>query len=234
MSFKRKEPLPNGTYARNDNDGTISYPFPPLAPKAETFRNQALKPGNVCFDFDPNTTNCPVPTPNTSWGLTPNSSNKFAFIDAGNRTLKFSPGGSTSGILVVWCGRLMLDDNFEGIILSLHGDSLPNSTGGSLPGDTSCPDPSTQAATSADATYGGPVGTFVNMGDTTGDTQGTTCACWVYAKGGTDSVAGIEMLPGSKATKRESVVFTFESDTSFFETPPPTGFALRNWRELYE
>ena len=130
----------------------------------------------------------------------------------------------------------MLDDNFEGIILSLHGDSLPKPTGtvGSVPGDTSCPDPNTQAATSADATYGGPVGTFVNMGSTTGDNQGTTCACWVYAKGGTDSVAGIEMLPGSKATKRESVVFHFQSNTSFFDTPLPTSFALRNWRELYE
>ena len=90
MSFKRKEPQLDGTYARNDNDDTISYPFPPLAPKAETFRNQALKPGNACFDFDPNTTTCPVPTPGTSWGLTNSnaSSSKFVFIDAGNRTLK--------------------------------------------------------------------------------------------------------------------------------------------------
>ena len=230
LSFKRKEPQPDGTYARNDNDGTISFPFPPLVPKAEAFRDNAVS----CFDFNLSTPTCPVPASGSSWGLDNNSSNRIVFIDAGNRTLKFNPGGTTSGIMVVWCGRLLQNSKFEGIILNLHGDSLPNDTAGSLPGDTSCPANSTQAATSADAPYGGPVGTYVNMGDTTGINGGVSCACWVYVDGGTDSVAGIELLPGSTATFRPAGKWSFQSSTIFFETPPPTSFALRNWRELYE
>jgi hypothetical protein len=239
LSFKRKEPLADGTYPPNE-DGTISYPFPPLAPKAEAFRNEALKPVNRCRDFDSSTVNCPEPAPDTRWGLTASSTDRIVFIDAGNRTLRFH-GGNTSGIMVVWCGRLLQNSRFDGIILNLHGESLPNDTGSSLPGDTDCPDPSTPAATinPADVPYGGTVGTYVNMGDTAGNTGGTICGCWVYADGGTKNVpgpdvAGIEFLPDSTATKRESSSFDCQSDTNFFDTPPPTSFALRNWRELYE
>jgi hypothetical protein len=47
-------------------------------------------------------------------------------------------------------------------------------------------------------------------------------------------VAGIEFLPGAKAKFRPALHGSFQSNTSFFDTPPPTSFALRNWRELYE
>jgi hypothetical protein len=143
--------------------------------------------------------------------------------------------------MVVWCGRVLQNSKFEGIIMNLHGESLPNGTAGSLPGDTNCPDPNTPASTTypnADPSlslYGqGTVGTYANLGNTAGNNGGTVCACWVYADGGTESVPGIELRPGSTATKRESSTPSFQSNTQFFETPPPTGFALRNWRELYE
>jgi hypothetical protein len=227
LTFVKKEPLADGTYPRNE-DGTISYPFPPLLPIAEAFRDNA----NNCFDFDASTATCPEPPPNTSWGLVSSNSgtdlNRITFIDAGNRTLTFHPGtgaGSTSGIIVVWCGRLLQNDNFEGIILNLYGNDLP--------GNTSCSNDTPTVNTSG-VPDGGTVGTYVNMGSTSGNNAGTKCACWVYAKGGTTNVAGIELLPGSEATFRPGARWSFQSSVDFFETPPPTSFALRNWRELYE
>jgi hypothetical protein len=211
LTFVKKEPLGDGTYPRNPA-GTISYPFPPLVPKAEAFRDNA----NTRFDFDASTP-YPAPAPNNPWGLTTNDNNRITFIDAGNQTLTFNPGGGLSkGIIVVWCGRLLQSDGFEGIILNLYGDDLP--------GNTSC----TQNTPTPD---GKTVGTYVN--------QGMKCACWVYAEGGTANaagtgVAGIEFLPNSQATFRPGASWSFQNSTTFFETPPPTSFALRNWRELYQ
>jgi hypothetical protein len=227
LTFVHKEPLPDGTYPRNE-DGTISYPFPDLSPIAEAFRDNA----NSCFDFNASTTTCPEPPPNSSWGLVSSNSgtdlNRITFIDAGNRTLTFNPGtgaGSTSGIIVVWCGRLLQNDNFEGIILNLVGNDLT--------GNTSC-DNTTPSLNTSGVPDGKTVGTYVNIGSTAGNNNGTKCACWVYAEGGTTSVAGIELLPGSEATFRPGARWSFQSSVDFFETPPPTSFALRNWRELYE
>jgi hypothetical protein len=211
-----KDPLEDGPYPRNPA-GTISYPFPELVPKAEAFRDNATSR----FDFDPGTT-YPAPAPNDPWGLNSNDDNRITFIDAGNRTLTFNPGGGlTKGIIVVWCGRLQQSDGFQGIILNLYGSDLP--------GNTQCKDPTTGQPTGIDPTTNQLTttqGTYVN--------QGVKCACWVYAKGGTDSVAGIEFLPGSEATFRPGASWSFQNSTTFFETPPPTSFALRNWRELYE
>ena len=205
-----KEPLADGTYPRNEA-GTISYPFPALVPIAEAFRDNA----NAKYDFNPSTID-PAPPPNSTWGLNSSDSNRITFIDAGNQTLTFRPGtgtGSTSGIIVVWCGRLLQNDNFEGIILNLYGDDLP--------GNTQCGNNTTPKTPNPET-----VGTYVN--------QGVKCACWVYAEGGTANVAGIELLPGSEATFRPGARWSFENSTTFFESPPPTSFALRNWRELYE
>lgn len=228
LTFKHKEPLPDGTYPRNDNDGTISYPFPELVPIAQAFKDNA----NSCYDFNPGTLDCPEPPANSSWGLVSSNSttdlNRITFIDAGNHTLTFHPGtgaGSTSGIIVVWCGRLLQDDNFEGIILNLIGDDLENGS--------TC-DSNTQTINTDPDGVSRTVGTYVNMGDTTGRNNGTKCACWVYAQGGTDTVAGIEFLPGAEATFRPGARWSFQSSTNFFETPPPTSFAIRTWRELYQ
>jgi hypothetical protein len=142
------------------------------------------------------------------WGtlLDANNPNRIAFVDAQNQTINFDPPGNAQykGILVVWCGHLQQNQSFQGIILNLYGD-------GSDFGSTNCADDPNQ-------------GTYRN--------NGQVCQCWVYADGGTETMAGMVIGPGS------SVRFLPSGDWSFlnglFESPPPTSFEPHGWRELYE
>ncbi|MDQ3636982.1 MAG: hypothetical protein M3426_03160, partial [Actinomycetota bacterium] len=149
------------------------------------------------------------------------SSSRVAFIDAQNKTLTFDPpGGKHKGILVVWCGRLEMNDDFEGIILNLVGD---------LPGNTSC----TKDTATTNPTTGLPDGKSVG----TYENQGRLCQCWVYAEGGTTTLAGIH-VPGIQIDANSRVQFRPSADWSFedglFLAPPPTDFELQSWRELYQ
>jgi hypothetical protein len=202
-------------------DNQISYPFPIFTPIAEGLKEAACAPpGTVeaCtktpppvsyFEGDPNLTD---PT----WGLDTNdaSEDRIAFVDAENQTLTFNPGGGAyKGIIVVWCGRLEMADDFQGIIINLMGDEL-------APENTSCGENSLNTTT----LDGEPVATYENLGH--------TCACWVYAEGGTDDRAGIQIDSNSVLTFRPGEVWSFEN--GLFEGPPPTNFAIKSWRELYE
>ena len=106
-----------------------------------------------------------------------------------------------------------MNDDFEGIILNLIGNELPD--------NTQCSN--TTATVSGGVPDGKTVGTYENLG--------RLCQCWAYAEGGTDSLSGIELDPGSRAQFRPGASWSFQS--GLFEGPPPTSFALKNWRELY-
>jgi hypothetical protein len=199
-------------------DGTISYPFPLPKPIASGFRDSA----QTRFTGDPTTAT------SGEWGLGTNDDTRMTFIDAGgaasgNQELTFDPsqGGQYKGIIVVWCGRLVLNHDFQGIILSLKGNALPANLDLGIPATPGC-----------DNTQPGQeeVGTFRNAGNTQGHAN-TLCKCWVYAEGGTDSVAGVVLEPGSRNQFRPSSTASFRN--SLFDIPT-TSFALEGWRECYQ
>jgi hypothetical protein len=195
---------------------TITYPFPRLFPIPEEFKKKAclLPPSSsasLCAPVLNNDYFVGSPTP-AQWGTLLDSSdpNRIAFVDAQNQNITFNPSsaGQMKGILVVWCGNLVQDKAFTGIILNLHGD-------GSAFGSTNC-------------AGNGNLGTYTNGGLN----GGQSCQCWLYADGGTASRSGITLRNGSKIFFLPSPDWSFLS--SLFEAPPPTSFDLRNWRELYE
>jgi hypothetical protein len=197
-------------------DDTISYPFPILNPIAEAFKTSAVSSSSY-FEGIPS---------DPDWGLDTNtaSSNRIAFVDAQNQTLTFDPSNGNefyTGVIVVWCGRLEMRQNFDGIILNLVPEDAQD-----LPDNTRC-DSSTPTQETDDGSL--TVGTFETHSL---DPQGQTCKCWVYAEGGTDTLAGIQIGPGSKVQHRPGEEWSFQD--GFFEGPPPTSFDLKNWRELYE
>jgi hypothetical protein len=208
--------------------GTISPPFPlpkPIpsglkaaacAPPGTAAACQKTPPPVSYFVGNPNTTD-------TNWGLGTNdaSNSRVAFIDAQNKTLTYAPpGGKHKGIIVVWCGRLEMNEDFEGIILNIVGD---------LPGNTSCTKDTATTNPTTGLPDGKTVGTYVN--------QGRLCQCWVYAEGGTTTLAGTH-IPGIQLNPNSRVQFRPSSDWSFqdglFVGPPPTDFKLQSWRELYQ
>jgi hypothetical protein len=194
--------------------GTITYPFPLPKPIPAGLKAAACQPPGTAAACQktPPPVSYFVGTPSdTTWGLDTSSSsnNRIAFIDAQNQTLNFNPsGGRYKGILVVWCGRLVMQHDFEGIILNLVG---------TLPGNTTC-------STTTPTPDGKSVGTYEN--------QGHLCQCWVYAEGGTDALAGIQIDPNSTVQFRPSADWSFQD--GLFAGPPPTNFKLRSWRELYQ
>jgi hypothetical protein len=110
-------------------------------------------------------------------------------------------------------------DDFEGIILNLVG---------TLSGNTTC-NKDTPSLGPTGTPDGKTVGTYVN--------QGRLCQCWVYAEGGTNTLAGVH-IPGIQLDPGSSVQFRPSADWSFqdglFVAPPPTDFKLQRWRELYQ
>ncbi len=205
--------------------GTISPPFPFPKPIPSGLKAAACAPPGTAAACQktPPPVSYFVGTPSdTNWGLgTSDASNsRVAFIDAQNKTLTFDPpGGKHKGIVVVWCGRVVMGDDFEGIILNLVG---------TLPGNTTC---------TKDTPSLGPTGTPDGKTVGTYENQGYLCQCWVYAEGGTTTLAGIH-IPGIQLDPNSRVQFRPSSDWSFqdglFLAPPPTDFKLQGWRELYQ
>ncbi len=186
--------------------GTITYPFPRPTPIPEGFKEQACLPSaSPCAPAASN--DYFVGSPLTAdWNnLLSSNPNRIAFVDAQNQNITFNPtGGTTKGILVVWCGQLTQMKKFQGIILNLYGD-------GSAFGSTNCAGNDN-------------MGTYINAGQ--------DCQCWVYSDGGTATKAGMTLKNGSKVFFLPSGDWSFLSD--LFEGPPPTSFELQGWRELYE
>ena len=141
------------------------------------------------------------------------------FVDARNNTLPFqtSNAAKNTGVLVVWCGRVEMNQNFKGIVLSMFDDE--NVT-------VERSDDSTFVIPGCDNTLSGQenVGTYIS--------NGIQCQCWTYAEGGTPSRAGIEIGPNSSIGTYPNGNWSFLN--SAFEGPPPTSFQLQAWRELYE
>ena len=227
--------LPESTSECGPEDGnladTISYPFPLPKPIPEGLKNEACDPSEAARAAEiPPPCKAPIdevsyfegipPLANSNWGLgTSNeSTSKVAFIDAQNKLLTWNPqaGGNIKGIIVVWCGRMEMEKGFSGIILNLVGDGLS--------GNTSCDKNTPIVPPVGQPSSGKTVGTFEN--------KGQTCTCWVYAEGGTPTLAGIQLDPNSVAQFRPSANFSFKNN--LFSGPPPTQFRLQRWRELYQ
>jgi hypothetical protein len=182
---------------------TITFPFPRPAPKPKSLHDLANATKTI-YDQCPASGTCTPP-----WDtLYPNaqSGDRVVFVDANNSTVDWTLDNNANikGILVVWCGHLVQQTKFQGIILNLHGD-------GSTFGSTNC---------AGDATKG----TYKNEGQ---DFSG-----WLYADGGTSSIAGIEVEPGSGINFLPSGDWSFLNDA--FDNSPPTTFGLQGWRELYQ
>jgi hypothetical protein len=131
------------------------------------------------------------------------SKNEMAFVDANGATVNLE-GNALKGTLVVWCGHLKQISEMQGVILNLHGDG------------------STFEASNCEGD--GTKGTYRNMG--------TTFSGWLYADGGTEQMAGIELAPGSVVNKFPGGRWNFELDA--FDNVPPNAFSLRGWRECYQ
>ena len=214
----------SGSATCPDNDtGPLSYPFPLPRPIPSGLKAAACHPPGT------NTTVCPKTPPpvsyfegnpsSSTWGLdnTNASNSRITFIDAQNKTLVFQPSDQRlKGIIAVWCGRVELNQDFEGIIMLLVGNSLE--------GNTSCAANTPTVNRTTLVPDGKTVGTFENTGK--------RCQCWVYAEGGTPSLAGIQLDPGSIVQFRPSQDWSFQD--GLFQGPPPTNFKLQSWRELYQ
>ena len=134
----------------------------------------------------------------------------MVFIDAQGNDINFDPTGDTSnykGILVVWCGNLTMNATFQGVVMNLYSDGQTNSE---LPGGSTC--------TNDEGTY---------------RNNARTMSGWVYAAGGNESRAGVELAPESRMED-----FPNANSWSFFNDAftggPPSGVQSKGWRELYE
>jgi len=227
LAFVSKEPnLVDGSYPLNPS-GTISYPFPRPTPKPAGLKSLAVKqeteeanPATNRHYWDVGTEGlpqwdkllpaCPVTNPN-------NCQDRVLFIDADGSTLDFQTSNSANnkGVLVVWCGRLVQRAKFQGIILNLIGD-------GNGFGVSSC------AATDV-----GFPGTYRNAGSLDQNNP-LDFSGWLYAQGGTESKAGIELGPNSSIGFLPGADWSLLSDILEYEGAAPTSFQLKGWRELYQ
>ena len=118
--------------------------------------------------------------------------NRLVFVDAGAASAPLdyhlTSSRRASGVIVVWCGDLQLNQTFDGVIFNLYGD-------GSAFGASNC------AADSTDLT--------IDRGPATNgvmSNNGVFCQCWLYAQGGDETRAGIEIDPGSTVKSLPSVI----------------------------
>jgi len=186
----------------NDTD-TITFPFPRPEPIPETLHQDAH--ATYTCTADP----CFPP-----WDTLIAGRSDIVFIDANRSTVNYN-AGTNSGILVVWCGRLVQQSKFQGVIMNLNG-KFSNGDGSAF-GGSSC----------TDTTTGGPdmtKGTFRN--------EGQTFSGWLYAEGGTHQKAGIEIRPGSQIEKFPGGKWSFETEA--LANVPPNAFTVQGWRELYK
>jgi hypothetical protein len=140
---------------------------------------------------------------------------RLVFVDAGegDTPLEYVNNGRAQGVMVVWCGDLQLRSDFKGVIFNLYGD-------GSAFGATNCLDDGLNPPERTN-------GVFRNNGE--------FCQCWLYAQGGDDTRAGIEIAPGSTIKFLPGVEWSFkEFLDDVLDDDPPTHFEVRSWRELYE
>jgi len=198
LTFVDKQPQnqnPNTT-------GTITFPFPHPVPKPARLKAKA-QATYTC----PASTTCAPPFNDIFRSIS--GQNKTVFVDANNSTVNWQTSGNPNlqGVLVVWCGHLVQQEKFQGIILNLYGD-------GTAFNSTNC-----------SGALGNPTkGTYTNLGQ---DFSG-----WLYAAGGTTSIAGIELGPGSILGKNPAADWSFLDDA--FEGAPPSDFVIDGWRELYQ
>jgi hypothetical protein len=212
---------------------TITFPFPRPKPKPDVLKRMSKQSAgcNPRTGTDPETnqtfTGCYYratgnPSPAVWNELFPSSGGdgkRLVFIDAGgsNEQITFNMGSQSDyrGVLVVWCGDFVQQQNFDGIILNLYGD-------GSSFGASSCTEDK---------------GVYTNPGQKLDEHEhwkSISMKGWLYAQGGNESRAGIQLGPHSeidfsnKSWSSISEAFDFDSDT------PPTSFELEGWRELYE
>lgn len=211
LTFVDKQPQ-----NKDPNDAnTITFPFPRPTPIPEKFKEQSQLSTGCSTTRVPLFPGCyyeGIPTPAVWAQLFPNASdsNRVVFIDAQRNPITFDMGSPNEykGVLVVWCGELVQQQDFKGIVINLYGD-------GSEFGASSC---------------GPEYGVYTNAGQKSGDSSIKQTG-WLYAQGGTSTRAGIILKANSEVsfTRRS---WSFLNDA--FEGPPPTSFELQGWRELYE
>jgi hypothetical protein len=124
-------------------------------------------------------------------------------------------GGTKDGIMVAWCGDLVQrnDTKFRGILMNLHGD-------GSEFDSSNCSE-----------------GAFLDPMDSMKRgvyrlEDGSEMWGWLYSEGGTPTRSGIELAAGTQWHFRSGATWNFLDDA--FSGIPPTGFAIRSWRECYQ
>ena len=203
----------------------ITYPFPRPEPPARRLQGAAQEqntPTNRQY-WDVATDGMPGPN---DWDAllqcnVASCLNRLVFVDAGaaNAPLDYHLPSSrrAEGVMVVWCGDLQLNQTFKGVIFNLYGD-------GSAFGASNC------AEDSPDLT--------IDRGPETNGVirnNGVFCQCWLYAQGGGDTRAGIEIAPDSTIKFLPGVDWNFkEFLDEVLNDDPPTQFDVRSWRELYE
>ncbi len=188
---------------KNPNDlGTITYPFERIEPDPVRLRQLAQNhPGGSKYHKGSS------PPWNT---LFPDASEapKVVFVDAEGSgvTFKNTIVANNYGILVIWCGKLTLESNFKGVIVTLHGNDLP--------GGTSC-----------EADKGG----FVNKG------QVLTGYAYAEGDiGGTQGIELEEnsvINPFTGPGRNALLGYAFSEDAA---GGAPSSVELTSWRELYE
>jgi hypothetical protein len=242
LTFVKKNPNPDGTTYPTNVPGTISFPFPLVKPNSRALAGHALRdPSNnqsECSlpDALPASKGCyfnGVPSPTAWTQLFPGTGNsdRVVFIDAHSSQITFDAGlnGSPSGVLVVWCGQLVQQQDFNGIILSLKGEGFTYTNTDDPNNPYTVQTSSCEPATQDEGTY---INAGTRVGGGQGQTQRVTQKGWVFAQGGDGDTAGITL-------KNQSIVQPSQDDFSYlddsFDIPtPPTSFALQSWRELYQ
>jgi hypothetical protein len=203
LTFVNKQPQDQDP---NDTD-TITFPFPRLDPIPGQMYANTTAQGRVICTTNPCAPDFPTIFRNVG------GQNPRVFVDAGGRQVNFSANGNPQGVLIIWCGRLVQQSSFTGIIMNLKGD-------GSAWGGSNC---SSTADTLPLPTED--LATFRN--------EGQQFSGWLYAAGGNDQRAGIEIGPGSTVRKYPGQDWNLLNNNEF-QSPPPTSFALNRWRELYQ
>lgn len=190
MTFVDKDPEDKNPNAAN----TITFPFPRPEPIPETLHQDAHA-----------TYTCPASsTCSPPWSTLIAGRSDIVFVDGNGSTVNYNDSGNNSGILVVWCGRLVQQSKFQGVIMNLSGD-------GTSFGGSNCEGDGTK-------------GTFKN--------EGQTFSGWLYADGGTPQMAGIVIGPGSQIEKFPGGKWSFETEA--LANVPPNAFVVQGWRELYQ
>jgi hypothetical protein len=192
----------------------ITYPFPRVRPNASNLKNHPGAKNYSCpIAATSDTSTCTPP-----WGtLFPPSApdDQVVFIDAQGNNLSLDIGNTSSGILLVWCGKMTVASPYKGIIINLYGNSF-------APGVSSC-DNSKGVFTLATATN-------------------ENVQAWVYANGGTgtpttlgtpgitfNSGTQVKPVPGGGDLASSLASIAFGTGPT-----PPTSFKIEGWRELYQ